>query len=73
MASRRVLARPQATGYGVRGAISFSKFATWTPACALRRDLGDGTWERRHGHLALRSELDLGYRLVVARRGAQSA
>jgi hypothetical protein len=35
----------------------------------LRRDLEDGTWARRHGHLPARAELDLGYRLVVARAG----
>ena len=57
---------------GVRGAIStFSKIRDVDAGLArLRRDLEDGTWERRHGHLALRSELDLGYRLVIARRGA---
>lgn len=35
----------------------------------LRSDLADGTWRRRHGHLLERTELDLGYRLVVARAG----
>jgi SAM-dependent methyltransferase len=35
----------------------------------LRRDLEDGTWTRRHGWLLERMELDLGYRLVVARAG----
>ena len=35
----------------------------------LRSDLADGTWKRRHGHLLERTELDLGYRLVVARAG----
>jgi SAM-dependent methyltransferase len=35
----------------------------------LRRDLADGTWTRRYGSLAARTELDLGYRLVVARAG----
>ena len=34
----------------------------------LRRDLADGTWERRHVHLSERAELDLGYRIVVATR-----
>jgi SAM-dependent methyltransferase len=32
----------------------------------LRHDLADGTWMRRHGRLLERTELDLGYRLVVA-------
>jgi SAM-dependent methyltransferase len=55
---------------GVRGAIStFSKFDAEPGLARLRRDIADGTWQRRHGHLALRSELDLGYRIVVARRG----
>ena len=30
----------------------------------LRRDLADGTWERRNGHLLDLDEIDLGYRLV---------
>jgi SAM-dependent methyltransferase len=34
----------------------------------LRRDLADGTWERRHAHLYERAELDLGYRIVIATR-----
>ncbi|HSE05545.1 MAG TPA: class I SAM-dependent methyltransferase, partial [Methylomirabilota bacterium] len=52
----------------VRGAIStFSKIADVEPGLArLRQDLEDGTWTRRWGHLAALSELDLGYRLVVA-------
>jgi SAM-dependent methyltransferase len=32
----------------------------------LRRDLDDGTWARRYGDLLDRSEIDLGYRIVVA-------
>ena len=32
----------------------------------LRRDLDDGTWARRHGHLLDREEIDLGYRIVIA-------
>jgi len=57
---------------GVRGAIStFSKIGSVEAGIArLRRDLEDGTWERRYGHLAQRSELDLGYRLIVAPRPA---
>ena len=34
---------------------------------ALRRDIADGTWDLRHGHLRARSELDVGLRLIVAR------
>jgi len=33
---------------------------------SLRSDLDDGTWERRNGHLLTQTELDLGYRLIVA-------
>lgn len=33
---------------------------------ALRADLESGAWQRRHGDLVEREELDLGYRLVVA-------
>jgi SAM-dependent methyltransferase len=52
----------------VRAAIStFSKVGdVETGLGRLRRDLEDGTWTRRHGHLRERTELDLGYRLVVA-------
>ena len=55
---------------GVRGAIStFSKLpprAVESGVERLRRDLADGTWARRHGHLLDREEIDLGYRIVVA-------
>jgi SAM-dependent methyltransferase len=34
---------------------------------ALTRDLADGSWERRHGHLRALAELDVGLRLIVAR------
>ena len=33
----------------------------------LRRDLESGEWEARHGYLRELTELDLGYRLLVAR------
>jgi SAM-dependent methyltransferase len=54
---------------GVRSSIStFSKIGDVESGLArLRRDLEDGTWERRHGYLLGRSEFDLGYRLVIAR------
>lgn len=38
----------------------------------LRRDLETGEWERRFGHLRSFSELDLGYRLVVAGIGGHA-
>jgi SAM-dependent methyltransferase len=55
---------------GVRGAIStFSKIGNLTHGLArLRSDLDDGAWMRRHGHLLTRTEVDLGYRLVVAEK-----
>lgn len=55
----------------VRAAMStFTRLRDVEPGVArLRRDLADGTWMRRHGHLLDRTELDLGYRLVVARVG----
>lgn len=40
-------------------------------AC-LERDLEDGAWDRRHEDLVERSELDLGYRIVVGSRGGAS-
>jgi len=56
---------------GVRGAIStFAKLGPIeAPLARLRRDLDDGSWARRHGHVLQRTELDLGYRLIVAGRG----
>lgn len=53
---------------GVRRAISaFSKIGDIQPGLTrLRRDLEDGTWESRYGHLLSQAELDLGYRLVIA-------
>ena len=53
---------------GVRGAISaFAKYAAPDAGLAkLRRDLDDGTWMARNGHLLSQRELDLGYRLIVA-------
>jgi SAM-dependent methyltransferase len=56
---------------GVRSAIStFSKINDVASGLArLRRDLEDGTWERRYGHLLRQSEIDVGYRLVIAHCG----
>jgi SAM-dependent methyltransferase len=56
---------------GVRSAIStFSKLSDVDSGLArLRRELEDGTWERRYGHLRRQPEIDLGYRLVIAHRG----
>jgi len=57
---------------GVRAAIS--TFAKADPSDLepgleqLRRDLADGTWERRHAGLLALTEIDLGYRIVVAAR-----
>jgi len=56
---------------GVRGAIStFAKLhdvgRDLDGLERLRRDLADGTWERRYGNLLSRSEVDLGYRIVIA-------
>src|SRR5215831_1412803 len=60
-------ARPHAyLDPGVRGAISsFSRISEVEARVThLRRDLEDGAWHRRHGHLLELSELDLGYRLI---------
>ena len=57
----------------VRAGISaFSRLASIGPQLQrLERDLASGNWERRNAELRDRSELDVGYRLVVAeRRGA---
>src|SRR5215468_10069662 len=55
---------------GVRGAIStFSRIGDPTGGLArLRDDLDSGAWADRHGHLLRASEVDLGYRLVIAHR-----
>jgi SAM-dependent methyltransferase len=52
---------------GVRGAIStFAKLPDVEAGLGrLRADLADGTWARRHADLLDRTELDLGYRLVI--------
>jgi SAM-dependent methyltransferase len=36
----------------------------------LERDLANGDWQRQWGHLLERNELDLGYRVLVARPSA---
>ena len=56
---------------GVRAGIStFTKLPeVESGLLRLRRDLDDGTWRRRHEDVLGRTELDLGYRLVVARLG----
>jgi SAM-dependent methyltransferase len=51
-----------------RAAISaFSKVDSAAGIARLRRDLEDGTWHSRYGALLTLPELDVGYRLVVAR------
>jgi len=68
--------RPQAyLDHDIRSGMStFSKIHDGDRGLArLRGDLEDGTWERRYGHLLGQSDLDLGYRLVVADRGSVGA
>ena len=57
---------------GARGAISvFARLRGVDSGLArLRADLADGSWDRRHGSLLARTELDVGYRLVIARSAA---
>jgi SAM-dependent methyltransferase len=51
----------------VRAAISsFSRFDFSAGLARLTRDLDNGEWLRRHSELLAQSELDVGYRLVVA-------
>jgi hypothetical protein len=56
---------------GVRSAIpTFAKIGdVESGLIRLCGDLADVTWERRYGHLLHQSELDLGYRLVIAHGG----
>ena len=51
----------------VRSAIStFSKLSDVEPALdRLSADLDSGEWDRRYGELLTKTELDLGYRLIV--------
>jgi SAM-dependent methyltransferase len=53
---------------GVRSATSvFSQIGNLEPGLSrLRADLESGSWRRQYGHLLSRSDLDLGYRLIVA-------
>ncbi len=53
----------------VRGAISsFAKLEDVTAGLAqLEAELNSGEWEQRYGAVLSRSDLDLGYRLVIAR------
>jgi hypothetical protein len=53
---------------GVRSAISaFSKLPGTTSGLdQLRRDLDSGVWIRSYGKILSHSEMDLGYRLIVA-------
>jgi len=54
-----------------RAAISaFSKFDSTAGLARLSRDLEDGTWLDQYGTLQELRELDVGYRLVVARCAA---
>ena len=55
---------------GVRASISsFSRLKSIGPQLErLERDLTSGEWERRNAELYHRAELDLGYRLVMAKR-----
>ena len=55
---------------GARQAISSFSRVTNVKASLerLRRDLDDGAWSWRNGHLMNLNELDLGYRLIIAER-----
>jgi SAM-dependent methyltransferase len=59
----------------VRAGIStFSRLGSIDPQLEqLKRDLTSGTWERRNSELRHRSDLDMGYRLVVADQSVRRA
>lgn len=59
---------------GVRGAISaFAHVKNVERGLSrLKRDLDNGTWHKRHGHLLKEMELDAGYRLIMGGRRAWS-
>lgn len=52
----------------VRASISFFARAGDGGIAQLARDLDDGTWRKRYGHLLNESEMDYGYRLVIAEK-----
>lgn len=62
-------ARPEAyLDESVRAGISsFARSDTGPGLAKLREDLASGAWRARNAHLLTLDELDLGYRLVVAR------
>jgi hypothetical protein len=53
---------------------AISGFARCDPAVVddamarLEREIADGTWDAKYGHLRALDEVDLGYRLVIAHR-----
>jgi SAM-dependent methyltransferase len=53
---------------GARRAISSFAYTTDTEAKLerLRRDIADGTWMAKNGYLMDKTEMDFGYRLVIA-------
>jgi SAM-dependent methyltransferase len=64
--------RPEAyLDASVRKAISFFAIAQGVEekVAMLQRDLEDGTWMRRNGHILRETEQDFGYRLVIAEIG----
>ena len=67
--------RPEAyLDVGVRSAISsFGKIDVEPGLVRLRADLEDGSWQRRNAALLEQSEVDLGYRLIVAEVGNDGA
>jgi SAM-dependent methyltransferase len=73
MALLRLLAPPRGVPRpGVRASISalarLEEAAVRPMVERLARDLRSGEWDRRYGDLRALEEIDLGYRLVVARR-----
>jgi hypothetical protein len=55
-----------------RSISTFAKLKDLGPGLArLQSDLATGAWETRHGSVLPLEELDMGYRLVVARGGGR--
>ncbi len=51
---------------GMSGMRALDQAVVGRAMARLEADLHSGSWDERHGHLRERSELDLGYRLIVA-------
>lgn len=55
------------------GISSFARIDAGAGLARLRADLSSGAWEMAHGHLRSLSTLDIGYKIIVARRSSRAS